>query len=116
MKTKEFLATDTLRASALIERNHREEIRELRKQLRNAGKIHQNMEGVLYDIYERNTKLREAGTALCKKLTAISSDPQYQGVWKLAFSHGLRYYTGPNWAEELNALEKLIATGKEGKK
>jgi hypothetical protein len=52
--------------------------------------------------------VRACAIALVLKLRAIHEDPQYRGVWMLSQAHGGQY-TGPNYKDELAALESALA-------
>lgn len=56
---------------------------------------------------ERREALYTALQELVRKLEAISDDAQFQGIWGLAHTHGVRY-AGPNWAAELKRAKTLL--------
>lgn len=52
-------------------------------------------------------KLHEAAKKLCERLREIHDHPEYLAVWTCSQIHR-GPYTGPNYAEELMALEKAV--------
>jgi len=52
-------------------------------------------------------ELEKAAIAMCRKLTAIERNEDFQTVFGTAFLHGVKY-GGPNYTEDLNRLMSLI--------
>lgn len=58
-------------------------------------------------IQDATKDYREALRALVNKIRGAENSPSYQSVWIIAHLHGHRYI-GPNWKDELEAVEKLL--------
>lgn len=58
----------------------------------------------------RLREVEKAANTLVQRLRFIHEDPQFRGVWTFAHYHH-RPYTGPQYVQELNDLEKVLGAG-----
>mgnify|MGYP003577201455 CR=1 FL=1 len=56
-----------------------------------------------------NTRLREAAQKFVAQLDLVHNDETYKGVWMIAHLH-LGQYSGPKYADELEALRNALKT------
>jgi len=63
---------------------------------------------VLHEAQARVAELEMAATALVNKLHHVHDSASYKGVWTIAQLHN-GAYQGPNYADELDALEETLA-------
>jgi hypothetical protein len=61
-----------------------------------------------YVPYEQYRKLYDAAKALCDRIDEIEGSENYQGLFTLAFVHGLKY-EGPDWSDAQKALRELLS-------
>jgi hypothetical protein len=59
------------------------------------------------DLRIKNEKVVNAAKALIDKIKEVEASDQYKSVWVLSYLHGAAY-TGPNYGNEFEALEKVL--------
>ena len=60
-----------------------------------------------------NERLREALTALVRRLDEIADDPDFKTMQTVFHTHGFKY-GGPSWAEPLKAAHEALSPALDG--